>query len=86
MIEVSGRPPPVYFSMRNALVMGVSLTVDGVPLVFVLALGQLHDLAKTASAQGCLSILSQLVARGPLLAAGSRPELVSPVVATVMAL
>lgn len=64
----------------------MALTVDSVPLVLVLALGQLHDLAETASAQGRLGILSQLVARGPLLAAGSRSELVAPVVAAVYGL
>ena len=59
------------------------LTVDGVPLILVLALGQFHDLAETTSAQGRLCILSQLVARRSLLATGSRPELVAPIVAAL---
>lgn len=63
-----------------------SLTVDGVPLVLILALGQFHDLAETATAQGRFGILSQLVARGSLFATWSRPKLVAPVVAAIIAL
>lgn len=58
MNEVSRRLPGVYFSIRGSSVMDVALTVDGVPLVFILALGQLHDLAKTAPTQGRFGILS----------------------------
>lgn len=58
-------------------------TIDSVPLVLVFTLGQLHDLAEAAASQSGLGILSQLVTGCSLLAAGSRAELVPPVVAPV---
>lgn len=59
------------------------LTVDRVPLVLILALGQLHDLAQAPASQSGLGILSQLVTSCSLLSTGSRSELVPPVVAPV---
>lgn len=46
--------------------IGTTLTVDRQPLVLVLALWELHDLAQTASSECGLRILAQLVAAGPL--------------------
>lgn len=50
--------------------------VDGQPLVLVLAVGQLHDLAQAAAAQCGLGILSQLVACVAAFS-GPRAELVA---------
>lgn len=52
-----------------------TLTVDSEPLVLVLALGQLDDLAEAASTKSHFGILSQLVA-GSTALADARPELV----------
>ena len=46
--------------------MMAQLTVDRKPLILVLALWELHDLAQTASSESSLSILAQLVAAGSL--------------------
>ncbi len=64
---------------------GIRRTVDGQPLVLVLALRQLHHLAQAPSAQCCLGILAKLVARSATLARYSGSELVlRPVVAVVV--
>lgn len=46
--------------------MMAMLTVDRKPLILILALWELHDLAQTASSKSSLSILAQLVAAGSL--------------------
>ena len=64
---------------------GIRRTVDGQPLVLILALGQLHHLAQAPSTQCCLGILAKLVARSATLARDSGSELVlRPVVAIVV--
>ena len=64
---------------------GIRRTVDGQPLVLVLALGQLHHLAQAPSTQCCLGILAKLVARSATLARYSGSELVlRPVVPVVV--
>lgn len=68
---------------RCGAVLCEVLTVDRIPLVLVLTLGQLHDLAEAATSQSGLGILSQLIAGRSLLATGSRSELIPPVVAPV---
>ena len=64
---------------------GIRRTVDGQPLVLILALGQLHHLAQAPSTQCCLGILAKLVTRSATLARDSGSELVPrPVVAIVV--
>lgn len=59
-------------------------TVDGQPLILILALRKLHHLAKTPPAKGRLGILTKLVAGGTAFAASARPELIPrPLVTSV---
>lgn len=59
------------------------LTVDREPLVLILALWELHNLAQTAASESSLSILAQLVAASSLCGVSWSELVASALVAIV---